>query len=51
MSKCTYDVVPEVAKEELKWKVSRKENFNAEWDVYFADLGVDSEMLSSMKPY
>jgi len=35
-----------VAKEDLKWRVSRNENFNSEWDVFFAELGVDSEMLS-----
>lgn len=42
----------EVAKEELGWRISKKENFTqAEWDVWFAELGVDSDMLSHMKPY
>mmetsp|Transcript_43854 Transcript_43854/g.42362 ORF Transcript_43854/g.42362 Transcript_43854/m.42362 type:complete len:118 (-) Transcript_43854:1291-1644(-) len=51
ISKCTYDIIPEVAKADLNWKVSRNENFSAEWDVFWADLGVDSDMLSMMKPY
>ena len=40
-----------MAKEDLKWRITRNENFNSEWDVYFAEYGVDSEMLSQMKPY
>ena len=48
---CSYDVVAEVAKQQMGWKVSRNENFGAEWDVFWADLGVDSEMLSVMRPY
>jgi tubulin polyglutamylase TTLL6/13 len=35
----------------LGWRITRNENFNSEWDVYFADLGIDSEHLAQMKPY
>jgi tubulin polyglutamylase TTLL6/13 len=31
--------------------VSKNINFSCEWDVFWADLGVVSEMLSLMKPY
>ena len=48
---CTYDIVRDVAKVDLGWRVTRNENFNSEWDVYFADLGIDSEHLAQMKPY
>ncbi len=48
---CTYDIVKDVAKVDLGWRVTRNENFNSEWDVYFADLGIDSEHLAQMKPY
>jgi tubulin polyglutamylase TTLL6/13 len=48
---CTYDIVRDVSKVDLGWRVTRNENFNSEWDVYFADLGIDSEHLAQMKPY
>ncbi len=41
----------DIVKQDLNWRITRNENFNSEWDLFFADLGVDSEMLSQMKPY
>jgi hypothetical protein len=43
---CTYDIFTEVSKDRLNWKITKNENFNSEWDVWWADLGIDSEMLS-----
>lgn len=43
---CSYDIVKQVAKDDLKWRVSKNEIFTSEWDVFFAELGVDSDMLS-----
>jgi tubulin polyglutamylase TTLL6/13 len=51
MVECTYDILKDVAKNQLGWRITRNENFNSEWDVFFADLGIDSEHLASMKPY
>ena len=48
---CTYDIVRDVAKQDLNWRITRNENFNSEWDVYFAEFGIDSEHLMQMKPY
>jgi hypothetical protein len=43
--------VKEVAKRDMQWRVSTNENLQSDWDIYFAELGVDSELLSSLKPY
>ena len=33
------------------WRVTKSENPNAEFDVYWNDIGIDSEKLQSLKPY
>lgn len=48
---CSYDIVKDVAKTELNWRISRNELFTSDWDVYFAELGIDSDMLAQMKPW
>ena len=48
---CSYDIVKDVAKAELNWRISRNELFTSDWDVYFAELGIDSDMLAQMKPW
>jgi len=37
--------------EHFGWKASYSDNFASEWDLWWADYGVDSEMLSQLKPY
>ena len=35
----------------MGWRVTKSENPNAEFDLYWNDLGIDSEKLQSLKPY
>ena len=35
----------------MGWRVSKSENPNAEFDIFWADIGIDSERLASLKPY
>lgn len=51
MSKSEYPIIEQVAREVLGWKVSKSENLNSEYDLFWQDLGIDSEKLSSLKPY
>ena len=46
-----YPLIEQVAKQEMNWRVSKTENPNAEFDVYWNDIGIDSERLASLKPY
>jgi len=51
LSKSEYPIIEQVAREVLGWKVSKSENLNSEYDLFWQDLGIDSEKLSSLKPY
>jgi len=46
-----YPLIEEVAKQVMGWRVSKSENPNAEFDIYWHDIGIDSEKLASLKPY
>ena len=35
----------------MGWRVTKSENPNAEFDVYWNDIGIDSDKLQSLKPY
>lgn len=35
----------------MAWRVTKSENPNAEFDVYWNDIGIDSERLATLKPY
>ena len=35
----------------MGWRVSKSENPNAEFDVYWHDIAIDTEKMSSLKPY
>ena len=35
----------------MAWRVIKTENPNADFDVYWNDIGIDSDRLSSLKPY
>ena len=50
MLETDYILIEQVAKE-TGWRVSKSENPNQEYDVYWSDLGIDSDRLSSLKPY
>lgn len=46
-----YILIEQVAKQEMNWRVTKSENPNAEFDVYWNDIGIDSDKLASLKPY
>jgi hypothetical protein len=46
-----YPLIEEVAKEVMGWRVSKNENPMSEFDIFWQDLGIDSERLSSLKLY
>ena len=33
------------------WRVTKSENPNQEFDIYWNDIGIDSDRLASLKPY
>ena len=35
----------------MLWRVTKSENPNQEFDVYWNDIGIDSDRLTSLKPY
>lgn len=35
----------------MGWRVTKSENPNSEFDVYWNDIGIDSDKLQSLKPY
>ena len=35
----------------MKWRVSKKENLDAEFDVMWQDLYIENYMLANLKPY
>ena len=35
----------------MGWRVSKSENPNAEFDIYWHDIAVDVEKMQSLKPY
>lgn len=49
--KTEYILIEQVAKQEMNWRVTKSENPNAEFDVYWNDIGIDSDKLASLKPY
>ena len=40
-----------MARQDLGWRVTKNENPNAEFDIYWHDIGIDSDKLQSLKPY
>ena len=46
-----YPLIEQVAKQEMNWRVTKSENPNIEFDIYWNDIGVDSDRLASLKPY
>ena len=46
-----YPLIEEVAKQVMGWRVTKSENPNAEFDIYWNDIGIDTERLTSLKPY
>lgn len=51
MTETEYPLIEHVAKHEMGWRVTKSENPNVEFDVYWNDIGIDSEKLQSLKPY
>lgn len=49
MLKTQYDVVKEVLKDNFGCKLSMEEE--GEWDIFWADTGITSAIISKMKPY
>ena len=50
-SETEYPLIEQVAKQDMQWRVTKSENPNQEFDVYWNDIGIDSDKLSSLKPY
>ena len=46
-----YPLIEQVAKQDMQWRVTKSENPNQEFDIYWNDIGIDSDKLSSLKPY
>ena len=46
-----YPLIEKVSKEKLIWRVTKNENPLSEFDVYWSDLGIDSDRLQTLKPY
>lgn len=48
-----YEIIEEVAKEEFKWRLSRKDPWgpNAEWDIVWSDVAPGLSYWKEMKPY
>lgn len=44
-------MIEEVAKQVMGWRVTKSDNPNSEFDIYWNDIGIDSEKLTSLKPY
>ena len=44
-------MIEEVARDVMYWRITKQENPNSEFDVYWQDLGIESERLSTLKPY
>ena len=44
-------MIEKVSKEKLIWRVTKNENPLSEFDVYWSDLGIDSDRLQTLKPY
>ena len=44
-------MIEEVATKEMGWRVSKNENNFSEFDLYWQDLGIESERLQTLKPY
>lgn len=44
-------MIEQVAKEDMHWRVTKNENPLSEFDVYWQDLGIESERLQTLKPY
>ena len=44
-------MIEQVAKHDMGWRVTKSENEKAEFDIYWNDIGIDSERLASLKPY
>ena len=49
--KTEYPLIEQVAKEVMNWRVTKNENPLSEFDVYWQDLGIDSDRLQTLKPY
>lgn len=50
LSKTQYEVVKDVARSPLHWRISYKEE-DDNWDVFWLDTGMTPERLMHMKPY
>ena len=46
-----YPLIEKVAKEVMNWRVTKNENPVSEFDLYWQDLGIDSDRLQTLKPY
>ena len=46
-----YPLIEQVAKQDMGWRVTKSENPNVEFDVFWNDICVDSDKLSSLKLY
>ena len=44
-------MLEQVARESLNWRVTKNENPLSEFDLFWSDLGIDSERLQTLKPY
>ena len=44
-------MIEEVAKTVMKWRVSKREDPNAEFDIMWQDLYIDNTQLKNLKPY
>lgn len=43
--KTEYPLIEQVAKNEMGWRVTKSENLNAEFDIFWNDIGIDTEKL------
>ena len=48
-----YEIIEEVARDEFKWRLSRKDPWgpNAEWDIVWSDVAPGLSYWKEMKPY
>ena len=51
MVETDYPLIEEVARDVMFWRITKQENPNSEFDVYWQDLGIESDRLSTLKPY
>lgn len=46
-----YPIIDEVAKDVLGWRVSKDLDSSKDFDLWWSDLGIDSNFLSGLKIY